>query len=69
MEQTHCSTLTDCGCHRWTVVASPFCSRFFPISKHFLLGPLILVPHPLDLLFEDYGLILQYQERRDDLAK
>ena len=69
MEPTHRSTLTDCGGYLWTVVASPFCNRLLPVSKDFLLGPLVLGPHTLDLLCEENASILQYTEGDDDLAK
>ena len=69
MEPTHRRTLTDCGGYLWTVVASPFCARFLRVSKHFLLGPLVLGPHILDLLCEENALILQLTEGGDDLAK
>src|SRR5262249_39737359 len=69
MERTHRSTLTDCACDLWTVVASPFCNRFLPVSKHFLFGHLVVAPHTLDLLCEDKVSILQHTEGGDDPAK
>jgi len=69
MEPTHRSTLTDGDSYVWTVVASPFCHRFLRVSKHVLLGPLVLGRHPLDLLCEENASILQYAEGDDDLAK
>jgi len=69
MERTYRSTLTDCACDLWAVVASPFCNRFLPVSKHFLFGHLVLGPHTLDLLCEDKVSILQHTEGGDDPAK
>ena len=50
MEPTHRSTLTDCDCDRWTVVASPFCQRFLPVSKCSFPCLLVRVPHTPGLL-------------------